>query len=203
MWIYLLRHGRTEYNAQKRYQGQRDIPLSPESAAQLRRADFSPEVVYVTPLQRTSQTAKILFPDAKLVPVEGLKEMNFGRFEGQKFVRVEQDPEYLEWVRQNEASAHPDGERKSDFCDRVCAAFAALVDKALADGEERLVIVAHGGIQMAVMSRYGLPRRDYHDWCGPNAGGYRLDAANWQTDHTLQLLETVQYTKATQSESAL
>ena len=114
MWIYLLRHGRTEYNAQKRYQGQRDIPLSPESAAQLRRADFSPEVVYVTPLQRTSQTAKILFPDAKLVPVEGLKEMNFGRFEGQKFVRVEQDPEYLEWVRQNEASAHPDGERKSD-----------------------------------------------------------------------------------------
>ena len=37
MWIYLLRHGRTEYNAQKRYQGQRDIPLSPESAAQLGR----------------------------------------------------------------------------------------------------------------------------------------------------------------------
>ncbi len=28
MLIYLLRHGRTEYNAQKRYQGQRNIPLS-------------------------------------------------------------------------------------------------------------------------------------------------------------------------------
>ena len=39
MLIYLLRHGLTEYNAQKRYQGQRDIPLSPEGAAQLRRAD--------------------------------------------------------------------------------------------------------------------------------------------------------------------
>ena len=88
MLIYLLRHGRTEYNAQKRYQGQRDIPLSAESAAKLRRADFSPEIVYVTPLQRTSQTAKILFPEAKLVPVEGLKEMIFGRFEGQKFVHV-------------------------------------------------------------------------------------------------------------------
>ena len=42
MLIYLLRHGQTEYNAQKRYQGQRDIPLSPEGAAQLRRADFDP-----------------------------------------------------------------------------------------------------------------------------------------------------------------
>ena len=38
MLIYLLRHGLTEYNAQKRYQGQRDIPLSPEGLAQLRRA---------------------------------------------------------------------------------------------------------------------------------------------------------------------
>ena len=47
MLIYLLRHGLTEYNAQKRYQGQRDIPLSPEGAAQLRKADFDPDVVYV------------------------------------------------------------------------------------------------------------------------------------------------------------
>ena len=63
MLIYLLRHGQTEYNAQKRYQGQRDIPLSPEGAAQLRRADFDPDVVYVSTLQRTSQTARI--PDGK------------------------------------------------------------------------------------------------------------------------------------------
>ena len=73
MLIYLLRHGLTAYNAQKRYQGQRDIPLSPEGAAQLRKADFDPDVVYVTPLQRTSQTAKIVFPHAKLVVVDGLK----------------------------------------------------------------------------------------------------------------------------------
>ena len=203
MLIYLLRHGQTEYNAQKRYQGQRDIPLSAAGIAQLRQADFAPEVVYVSPLQRTAQTARVFFPGAKLIPVDGLKEMNFGRFEGQTFVQVEQDPEYLAWVQENEHAAHPDGERIQDFCNRSCAAFAKLVEESLAQHKQQLVIVAHGGIQMAVMSRYGLPRRDYHDWCGPNAGGYRLDAANWQTDHTLQLLETVQYTKATQSEAAL
>ena len=145
MLIYLLRHGQTEYNAQKRYQGQRDIPLSAAGIAQLRQADFAPEVVYVTPLQRTAQTARVFFPGAKLIPVDGLKEMNFGRFEGQTFVQVEQDPEYLAWVQENEHAAHPDGERRSDFCNRVCKTLADLIDKALAEGQERLVIVAHGG----------------------------------------------------------
>ncbi len=195
MLIYLLRHGRTEYNAQKRYQGQRDIPLSSAGLAQLRQADFSPEVVYVTPLQRTAQTAQVLFPGAKLIPVEGLKEMNFGRFEGQTFVHVEQDPEYLAWVQENETAAHPDGERKSDFCARVCKAFAALVDTALAQEQERLVIVAHGGTQMAAMEQFAVPHKTFHEWCGPNAGGYVLDARDWSAQHILHVVKTVQYTK--------
>ena len=144
MLIYLLRHGQTEYNAQKRYQGQRDIPLSPEGTAQLRRADFDPDVVYVSTLQRTSQTARILFPEAKLVPVDGLKEMCFGSFEGRNFIEMEKDPEYQAWVKANCESPCPDGERKTDFSDRICRTVAELIDKALAAGEERLVILAHG-----------------------------------------------------------
>lgn len=195
MLIYLLRHGQTEYNAQKRYQGQRDIPLSAAGIAQLRQADFAPEVVYVTPLRRTAQTARVFFPGAKLIPVDGLKEMNFGQFEGQTFVQVEQDPEYLAWVQENEHAAHPDGERRSDFCNRVCKTLADLIDKALAEGQERLVIVAHGGTQMAALERFGVPRRSFPDWCGPNAGGYVLDARDWPEQHILHLVETVQYTK--------
>ena len=155
MLIYLLRHGLTEYNAQKRYQGQRDIPLSPEGAAQLRKADFDPDVVYVTPLQRTSQTAKIVFPHAKLVVVDGLKEMCFGSFEGRNFIEMEHDPDYQAWVQANCESSCPDGERKEDFSNRICAAFSKLVDEALAEEEDRLVILAHGGTQMAAMERYG------------------------------------------------
>ena len=176
MLIYLLRHGLTEYNAQKRYQGQRDIPLSPEGAAQLRKADFDPDVVYVTPLQRTSQTAKIVFPHAKLVVVDGLKEMCFGSFEGRNFIEMEHDPDYQAWVQANCESSCPDGERKEEFSNRICAAFSKLVDEALAEGKDRLVILAHGGTQMAAMERYGVPHQDYYKWCGPNAGGYVLDA---------------------------
>ena len=94
MLIYLLRHGLTEYNAQKRYQGQRDIPLSPEGLAQLRRADIDPKVVYISTLQRTRQTAEVLFPDAELVPVDGLKEMCLGSFEGRNYIEMEHDPDY-------------------------------------------------------------------------------------------------------------
>ena len=62
MLIYLLRHGLTAYNAEKRYQGQRDIPLSPAGRAQLRPAGFMPDVAYVSPLIRARQTAEIFFP---------------------------------------------------------------------------------------------------------------------------------------------
>jgi len=127
--------------------------------------------------------------------VDGLKEMNFGRFEGQTFVQVEQDPEYLAWVQENEHAAHPDGERRSDFCNRVCKTLADLIDKALAEGQARLVIVAHGGTQMAALERFGVPRRSFPDWCGPNAGGYVLDARDWPEQHILHLVETVQYTR--------
>ena len=68
-------------------------------------------------------------------------------------------------------------------------------DKALADGEELLVILAHGGTQMAALERYALPHKDYYEWCGPNAGGYVLDARDWPTQHILHLVKTVQYTK--------
>ena len=183
MLIYLLRHGLTEYNAEKRYQGQRDIPLSAAGRALLCRADISPKTVYITPLCRTRQTAEVLFPGAKLVEIDGLKEMCFGSFEGRNYIEMEHCP---------------DGETKAAFCERICAAFSALVDKALASGEEMLVILAHGGTQMAAMERYALPHKDYYEWCAPNAGGFVLDAKDWAAKRVLHLVKTVQYTKEAQ-----
>lgn len=195
MLIYLLRHGLTEYNAEKRYQGQRDIPLSAAGRAVLCRADISPKTVYITPLCRTRQTAEVLFPGANLIEIAGLKEMCFGSFEGKNYIEMEHDPDYLAWVAANCESPCPDGETKAAFCERICATFSALVNKALADGEEMLVILAHGGTQMAAMERYALPHKDYYEWCAPNAGGFVLDARDWASKRVLHLVKTVQYTK--------
>ncbi len=134
-------------------------------------------------------------PEAELVVVKDLQEMCFGSFEGKNYVEMEHDADYQAWVQANCESKCPDGERKDDFSNRICNAFSALVDKALADGEELLVILAHGGTQMAALERYALPRRGYYAWCGPNAGGYVLDAADWAEKRQLRLVKTVQYTK--------
>ena len=176
MLIYLLRHGLTQENLEKRYQGRRDVPLCPQGLAQLRRADFAPKTVMITSLQRTRQTAEVLFPDAELVVEDGLKEMDFGVFEGRNYREMEHDPQYRAWVETGCEGRCPGGESKAEFCQRVCTAFAALVDAALAAGEPQLVIVAHGGTQMAALERFAVPHKNYYSWCAPAAGGFVLDA---------------------------
>lgn len=193
MLIYLIRHGETEYNAEKRYQGTRDIPLSDAGRARLHKADFTPDALYVSPLTRARQTAEILFPGIPQIPVQDLREMCFGSFEGRNYIEMEHDPEYLAWVASNSETACPDGERKADFCERTCKAFAGVVDEALAKGVERLAIVAHGGTQMASLERFARPARGYYDWCAGNGGGFVLDSARWNTDRVLDLVGTVDY----------
>ena len=159
--IYLLRHGETAYNAEKRYQGVRDIPLSDAGRAKLRRADFSPRTVYVSPLCRARESASILFPTAAQTVVPGLREMCFGAFEGRNYEEMEHNPAYRAWVDGGCMGRCPGGESRVEFSERVCAAFERLADAAVRAGENTLVIAAHGGTQMAVLERYELQRRDY------------------------------------------
>ncbi len=193
--IYLLRHGETAYNAEKRYQGVRDIPLSDAGRAKLRRADFSPRTVYVSPLCRARESASILFPTAAQTVVPGLREMCFGAFEGRNYEEMEHDPAYRAWVDGGCMGRCPGGESRAEFSERVCAAFERLADAAVRAGENTLVIAAHGGTQMAVLERYAVPRRDYYAWCAPNGGGYILCADRWQSEKTLELVREVRYEK--------
>lgn len=196
MKIYLLRHGVTLFNEEKRYQGRTDVPLSESGKAQLRQADFDPDTVYVTPLQRTAQTAAILFPNANQISIQDLQEMDFGVFEGRNFLEMTDDPDYRAWVEAQCIPPCPGGEGRVEFSERVCRAFSKLVDEALAAGRSELVIVAHGGTQMAVMDRFAQPHQDYYFWHGPNGGGYVLSADGWQAGRTLALLEILQYTNS-------
>lgn len=195
MRVWLLRHGETDYNAQQKYLGRTDLSLSERGWRALTRAEFSPEVVYVSPLRRTAETAELLFPGARQIPVPGLQEMDFGLFEGKSWREMERLPAYRAWVDGGCLDAPPGGESRAQFCDRICAAVQALLDRATAAGAERLVIVAHGGTQMAALERFALPRRDYYSWNGPLGGGFVLDGSRWGAEGTLTLLDTVCYAR--------
>mgnify|MGYP001033107403 CR=1 FL=1 len=193
MNIWLLRHGRTAFNGEGRYQGRTDVPLSPEGAAELIRAELAPPVVYVSPLRRTRQTAERLFPGVRQAVIRDLAEMDFGVFEGRNYAEMERDMEYRAWVDGGCEGRCPGGESRGEFCGRVCAAFSAL-----AEGKDTpLVIVAHGGVQMAVMERFALPERGYFDWSAPCGGGYVLEWEEdlWRQRRKLRLLREVRYTK--------
>ena len=187
MLVYLLRHGKTAWNLEGRYQGKSDLPLCEEGRHALRPAHFRPERVYVSPMLRAAQTAALLFPGVRRIAVPGLEEMDFGAFEGKSFRDLKHDPAYRAWVAGNCAGQCPGGESREAFARRVCAAFETL----MAREREELVIVAHGGTQMAILERYGRPRRDYFAWQSPNGGGVLLEAEDWTRDRALRLVREI------------
>lgn len=195
MNIWLLRHGRTAWNGEGRYQGRTDAPLSPEGAAELGRVEIAPPVVYVSPLRRTRQTAERLFPGVRQAVIRDLAEMDFGVFEGRNYAEMERDMEYRAWVDGGCEGRCPGGESRGEFCERVRAAFSALVEET--GKASPLAIVAHGGVQMAVMEGFALPERGYFDWNAPCGGGYVLDWEEdlWRQRRKLRLLREVRYTK--------
>jgi alpha-ribazole phosphatase len=194
--IYLIRHGETAYNAEQRYLGTLDLPLSQIGRDSLCQANFIPEVVYVSPLCRAIESAELLFPNARLQTVEDLREMEFGVFEGHNYAEMEQDTAYRAWVAGNCLDRCPGGESRAEFSERSCAAFSALVETALEQQAQYLVIVAHGGTQMAVLERYARPQRDYYAWCTPTGAGYVLSADDWHDTNYLYLVKEVQFTRA-------
>ncbi len=88
-YIYLVRHGETSWNKQKRYQGHSDIALSKQGISKVHGLarglkNIKAGDVYCSQLRRTEQTARILIGRRGLTPHPDarLNEMDFGQWEG-------------------------------------------------------------------------------------------------------------------------
>ena len=91
MKLYVLRHGQTDYNKEGRFQGQNNIELNEEGIKQvketakiLRNINF--DKVYVSPLKRAIDTAKIVVPDKELEIDNRIIERSFGKLEGKEAI---------------------------------------------------------------------------------------------------------------------
>ena len=87
--LYFIRHGKTAGNELKRYIGRTDEPLSPAGRGELAgKAAPQADIVAVSPLRRCRESAQILYPHAAPLAVEGLRECDFGDFEGKNYLEL-------------------------------------------------------------------------------------------------------------------
>ena len=171
MTIYLIRHGKTLGNLERRYMGVTDQPLCPQGRAAL--ADWrgpEAEAVYVSPLLRCRETAAIPYPGTAQTVVPGLRETDFGAFEGHTYEELKDSPAYQAWLDSAGQAAPPGGESREQVRQRVLAAFRA-VTAGHAPGE-RLALVVHGGTIMTLLEALE-PGGQFYRWQAPNGGGFR------------------------------
>jgi broad specificity phosphatase PhoE len=120
MRIYLVRHGETEWNRTRRFQGRSNLPLNQEGKKQVRALALALKnepltAIYTSPLIRAFETArliKVFHPSTPIIEEKGLIEMNLGEFDGMKVQDwAEQYPDIRKSWNKNPASVKmPGGE---------------------------------------------------------------------------------------------
>jgi glucosyl-3-phosphoglycerate phosphatase len=158
--LVLWRHGETAYNAEHRFQGQRDVPLNAVGKAQAQRAArhlavLAPSEIWSSDLIRASATAEYL---ARLTGLEvqqdkDLRERHGGAWEGLTTdeIRERYPADLAAWEP-------PGGESVEAVADRTCAAFLRIADAA--QPGSLVVVVGHGASLTWGMSRLlGLDER--------------------------------------------
>ncbi len=167
--IYLIRHGETVWNRERRLQGQADSPLTPRGLDQVRAnaATLAREIddpgrfaLVASPLGRAWQSAVIVADGLGLDPRaiafdERLKEHGYGTLEGRTMDEIEaEDPGF--WARRATDRwdwQAPGGESYA-LLDRRVGAWLA---EQLAGAE--LIVVCHGMVSRVLRGRYaGLAR---------------------------------------------
>lgn len=156
--LVLWRHGQTAFNAERRFQGQTDIPLNAVGRQQAERAArylaaLAPDALYSSDLVRATATAETL---ARLTGLtvqldKDLRERNGGLWEGKTNaeMRAEYPDAFARWEP-------PEGESATAVADRGSGALERIADSV--PGGSLAVVVGHGANLGLGMARLlGIP----------------------------------------------
>ena len=151
--IYLIRHGQTDSNAGRSFQGRIDNPLNELGLDQARQmAEYVKtleiDAIYSSSMLRARQTAEVLAEKCGLVnqPMDLLQEISFGQWEGRSFARLwEESPKEMGIFMTTPADyTPPEGESLAQAQARCEKALAQILEK---EGHDKnIAIVSHGGI---------------------------------------------------------
>lgn len=175
--LCLIRHGETEWNAERRIQGQIDIALNETGRHQaeaagrwLRTAGIV--ALYSSDLQRARTTAEAIGRALGLTPtlVPEMRERRYGIFEGLTYAEAQaRHPDgYAAFEGRNADYAFENGESLRAVYARVTGKLQAI---AAAHAGKTVAVVLHGGV-LDVINRFvrGNPLEAPRDFLIPNAG---------------------------------
>jgi probable phosphoglycerate mutase len=166
--IYLVRHGQTEFNAARRYQGSLDSPLTALGVAQARAIglklrdliDPVEAMLFTSPQGRAQETARLIASEAGIAtaPVvdEDLAEISLGSWDGLTLAEIDTGwPEA--WQKLDRHKWYfdaPGGERYDDFRARLSGALLRVTAHPAASR----IIVSHGVASRVLRGLHaGLP----------------------------------------------
>ncbi len=174
MKIYLIRHGKTQGNLERRYIGATDEPLCNEGLLLLKKKKYpSAEIVFSSPMKRCLMTAKVIYPAQLPIICNDLREMNFGDFEGRCYEELKDKPEYIKWIESQGNAPFPNGESREEFAARCQSTFEFCLSQI--KKRQSAAFVVHGGTIMSIMQKYGIPGGEYYKWQIENGEWLELD----------------------------
>ena len=167
MKLQFIRHGKTQGNLEKRYIGSTDELLCAQGRAELKQAWLagvyqSPQVLCSSPLQRCLETCALLFPEKLPIVHDGLRETDFGIFEGKSYADLQDSIAYQNWLDSGCTAEIPQGESKSQFQARCCMAFLDLLRQY--ERAEQITLVVHGGVIMAILEQFAWPPQNFYSY---------------------------------------
>jgi broad specificity phosphatase PhoE len=149
--LILVRHAETSANTELVWHGSTDTPLSDKGWEQARLvarhlADTEPEadVIYTSPLQRASNTAREIGKLQSLVPrIEAdIAEYHLGSWEGRPYRELLQDEDFWTRIKDDPDFAPEGGESVRQVAERFVSVVRRVVEQ---HPGERVVLVSHGG----------------------------------------------------------
>ena len=165
MLIFFVRHGLTDWNAQRRFQGTLDIPLNEAGLIQAKTAaarcgELRLERIYHSTLLRAAQTAQAVADasGAPLIPCEGFNEVSLGVFQGLNHEQARQQyPQaYAQYFADRVNAAPPQGESLYQVQIRALHALDFIEQDAA--GCERIAVVSHGALLKSLLAAIaGIP----------------------------------------------
>lgn len=181
--IYIIRHGKTDWNKRHKLQGRTDIPLCDEgrimaSDAAKEYADMHFDVCYSSPLIRAKETAEILLKgrDIPIITDVRLIEMGFGVFEGSENTFEKENCPMNVFFKNPEDYVTPvEGGESLDELYQRTGSFLEEIAIPLHRSGKDVLIVGHGAMNSCIISQMkGLPRKDFWSTGIPNCKLFTL-----------------------------